>query len=117
MSEDKGRVNKQFGEEVKRYERAFMQGTPERKIRQDYPGEAARSHVCTDPICLNNKSPAVTTFFLCASCSAVAPDTVRSLTHAPFKVLPPKQKRQQANAAAFAAWCRARHKKEKFVKG
>jgi len=109
MPEETGTVNKQFEQEIRKYERALQQGTPERKLRLSYPGEKAANYVCTNNECLNHVNPITTTYFLCAECSAIAPDTVRFLTHAPYKVLPSKKKRQQANAAAFAAWCRVRH--------
>ena len=102
---DGGRPNHRFGEELRRYELARVDGTPEYAKRKDYPGTVARDYICTDPTCLNFSGVSDhATWFLCAECGGLAPDTIEFCTHVPYKVLPPKSKRLQANRAAFAAW-------------
>jgi hypothetical protein len=99
------RDNKKFDEEMRRYELGRTFGTPEYTHRKNYPGDAARAHTCDDTGCLNYRKPnPLQTWFLCPACAAMAPDTIESLTHVPYKSLPTKKKRQQANAAAYAAW-------------
>ena len=99
------RENKNFDEEIRRYERGRVPGTPEYALRKNYPGDAARAHTCDKTECLNYREPnPLQTWFLCQECAAMAPDTIESLTHVPYKSLPTKKKRQQANAAAYAAW-------------
>ena len=102
---DGGRPNHRFGEELRRYEQARVNGTPEYAKRKDYPGAVARDYRCTDTACLNFSGVSDhATWFLCAECGGLAPDTIEYCTHVPYKVLPPKSKRLQANKAAFAAW-------------
>ena len=102
---DGGRPNHHFSEELRRYEQARQPDTPEYRKRKDYPGKAAREYVCTEVTCLNYRGTAgPSTWYLCDVCGALAPDTIEYFTHVPYKVLPPKSKRLQANKAAFAAW-------------
>lgn len=105
MTENSGPKNKQFDEQIKKYERAFVPGTKEYEHRRNYPGEAAKKHVCTNNECINFESPITETYWLCENCTAVAPDTIYFLRNAPYKVNPPASKRKHSNAASFAVWC------------
>ena len=110
MSSEQGVPNKKFNEEMRLYRRAWTVGTAEYAKRKDYPGEAARGHVCKNSGCLNYWWEAeMETYWLCEECCAVSPDTVVEFyTHAPYKLNPPKKKRRAAHAAAFAAWTKTR---------
>ena len=110
---DQGTLNKSFNSQMNRHRLAWKLGTKEYTKRKDYPGDAARNHVCTNKNCLNYQwhQPAVSTFWLCLACSKIAPCIVTEFyTHAPFKMLPPRKKQQAACSAAFAAWCLQRKK-------
>ena len=113
MAENKGPQNKQFDEEIKKYERAFKPGTKEYAHRRDYPGKVARDHICTNNECINFKTPITETYWLCEDCTQVAPDTIFYFRNAPYKVNPAKKKRQNANAASFSVWCLQRRRTEK----
>lgn len=105
MSGD-GVPNRNFDKEMRRYNLGRTPGTPEYAHRLDYPGSLARAHVCVDHECVNFRKPIpLETYWICEACSKIAPDTVRALTHCPYKLLPSKKKRQTASAAAFSAWC------------
>ena len=116
MESEQGTPNKQFESQLRLHRRAWTPGTKEYEKRKDYPGDEARNHVCLHTNCLNFKwdQPEVETYWLCPDCAAVAPCIVTQFfTHAPYKILPPRKKRQAACAAAFAAYCfrRKRHPK------
>ena len=104
-----GVPNRKFAEELARYERARRPGTPEYEKRLDYPGDAARAHVCPDPECVNFEVRGkLQTYWICPACSAAAPDTIEALTHAPYKLLPTRKKRATSSAAAFSVWAMRR---------
>ena len=108
MESEQGTPNKQFESQLRLHRRAWTPGTKEYEKRKDYPGDEARNHVCLHTNCLNFKwdQPEVETYWLCPDCAAVAPCIVTQFfTHAPYKILPPRKKRQAACAAAFAAYC------------
>lgn len=102
---DGGRPNPNFAAELRAYERSRVHNTPEHSVRTDYPGGAARAHVCTNTACINcREDTGLTTWFLCEECGKLAPCVIRYMRNAPYKVLPTKTKREQANRASFAAW-------------
>ena len=102
---DGGRPNPNFAAELRKYEKGRIAGTPENALRRDYPGTIARERVCTDTACINYRGDTgLDTYFLCDACGKVAPCVIAYLRNAPYKVLPTKTKREQANRASFAAW-------------
>ena len=112
MERETGTVNKHFEAQMRAHRKAWTPGTAEYARRKDYPGDAARAWVCTNTDCLNHEWPSHETYWLCPECWKIAPDTVcEFFTHAPYKVLPPKKKRQAASASAFAVWCKNRARK------
>jgi hypothetical protein len=112
MAKEPGTANKQFEAQMRAHRKAWTGGTAEYVRRKDYPGDAARAWVCTTTGCLNHEWPSHETYWLCPECWKIAPDVVCEFyTHAPYKVLPPKKKRQAASASAFAAWAKNRPRK------
>lgn len=106
-------ANKNFDTQMRLHRRAWTPGTAEYAKRKDYPGDAARDHVCAHTTCLNNiwRHSKMETYWLCPDCSAVAPCTVTEFfTHAPYKILPPRKKQRAACSAAFSAWAHRRRR-------
>lgn len=102
---DGGRANTNFAGELRKYEKGRTRGTPEYELRRNYPGNAARARVCPDTSCINHRVDiGHDTWFLCDECAKLAPCVIEYLRNAPYKVLPTKTKREQANRASFAAW-------------
>ena len=104
MATEQGTPNKKFDAQMQLHRRAWTLGTKEYEKRKDYPGDAARNHVCSHTNCLNYQwdQPEVETYRLCPECAAVSPCIVTEFfTHAPYKILPPRKKRLAACAAAF----------------
>ena len=86
MSGD-GVPNRNFDKEMRRYNLGRTQGTAEYAHRLDYPGDMARAHVCVDRECVNfRETTPLETYWICEACSKAAPDSVKALTHCPYKV-------------------------------
>lgn len=94
-----GRKNKNYSEQLARFNRAFKEGSEEFALRYA-PILVER---CDNAECMNSVAPALDTYWLCELCSRRAPDVIQRCIHCPLKTLVSKQKQVAANAASLCA--------------
>lgn len=107
MAQKEGRPNKNFEDQLKRYDKALTPGTTESEIRKSYPGKKAAELTCEDVSCMvySGDSPMpLESYFLCAECRRYVPDSIDSYVSIPTKTVLESKKRKAASAALYTAW-------------
>ncbi len=108
-----GTPNRNFDREMRLYESSRTHGTREQAAWRAYPGKALLAHSCPRYDCVAYTGPIEhETYFLCEECAKLAPCSIQSFLHAPYKQLPPKKKRLMASAVCFASFFRERARRQ-----